>query len=186
MDAGDPRSVRTTLSALALVVGLLVGIVLLPRIFHRRPLRMVGREGPDFSLAVVANGATVGGDGSALSIDRLRGSAVLLEFWATWCEPCQMQAPIVDAVSRRWRDRGVVVVGVNTDTADQGDPREFADSHGLSYPIVHDLAGEAQRLYQIESIPTLVVLSRTGTVIAVRMGITDDREIEGLIRRAVD
>ena len=81
------------------------------------------------------------------------------------------------------------MVGVDTDTAEQGDPREFAMTHGLTYPIVRDLSGETSRSYEIESIPTLVVVSRTGKVVAVRTGITDDAEIERLythLRRRPD
>jgi cytochrome c biogenesis protein CcmG, thiol:disulfide interchange protein DsbE len=186
MDASDPRSVSTTLAALGLVVALLGGLAVLPRVFARRAASIVGRQAPDFSLALVVNGEALGGDGAALRIGELRGRAVLLDFWATWCGPCRVEGPIVDAVSRRWRDRGVVVVGVDTDTPEQGDPKAFVLSHGLSYPIVHDASGEASRLYDIESLPTLVVLSRTGAVVAVRTGVTDDREIERLLGRALD
>jgi cytochrome c biogenesis protein CcmG/thiol:disulfide interchange protein DsbE len=175
-----------TLAVLGLVVALLGGLVVLPRVFARRAGSIVGRQAPDFSLALVANGEALGGDGAALRVGELRGRAVLLDFWATWCGPCRVEGPIVDAVSRRWRDRGVVVVGVDTDTPGQGDPKAFALSHGLSYPIVQDVSGEASRLYEIENLPTLVVLSRTGTVVAVRTGVTDDREIERLLGRALD
>lgn len=109
----------------------------------------------------------------------------LVDFWATWCQPCRAEAPIVDRVSQRWRDRGVVVVGVNTDAPDQGDPREFALAHGLTYPIVHDGAGLASRVYEVDSLPTLVVVSPSGKITAVRTGITDDAELEKLIRQAL-
>lgn len=186
MDGDDPQSVRPTLSALALVLGVLAGVVLLPKVFGGAGSRMVGQQGPDFSLSVVANGATVGGDGRDLSIAGLRGHPVLLDFWATWCGPCRLEAPIVDSAARRWRDKGVIVVGVDTDTLEQGDPRQFAISHGLTYPIVQDATGEATRLYQVESLPTLVVLSPAGKVVAVRIGVTEDHELDGLIRRAID
>jgi thiol-disulfide isomerase/thioredoxin len=180
---GDPRSTQTTLGALGLVLALLAGFALLPRLLSPRV-----REAPDFNLAVVANGAALGGamaDAKTLSLSELRGSAVLLDFWATWCGPCRAEAPIVDQVSRRWRDKGVVVVGVNTDLPDQGDPRAFAMAHGLTYPIVHDTAGQAQRAFAVDSLPTLVVVSRTGKITAVRTGMTDDAELERLIRQAL-
>jgi len=180
---GDPRSTQTTLGALGLVLALLAGFALLPRVFTPRI-----REAPDFNLAVVANGAGLGpalADDKTLSLSELRGSAVLLDFWATWCAPCRAQAPIVDQLSRRWHDKGVVVVGVNTDLPDQGDPRAFAMSHGLTYPIVHDATGEASRAFAVESLPTLVVVSRTGKITAVRTGVTDDAELERLIRQAL-
>ena len=179
----DPRSTQTTLGALGLVLVLLAGFALLPRIFVPRV-----REAPDFTLDVVANAGALGagkGDTKSLNLRDLRGSAVLLDFWATWCEPCRVEAPIVDQVSRRWRDRGVVVVGVNTDTPDQGDPREFTREHGLSYPMVQDPTGEASRAFAVDSLPTLVVVSRAGKITAVRTGLTDDAELERLIRLAL-
>ena len=180
---GDPRSTQTTLGALGLVLALLAGFALLPRVFTQRV-----REAPDFHLEVVANASALGpgnAEGKSLTLSELRGSAVLLDFWATWCGPCRAQAPIVDQVSRRWHDKGVVVVGVNTDLPDQGDPRAFAMAHGLTYPIVHDSTGEASRAFAVDSLPTLVVVSRTGKITAVRTGMTDDAELERLIRQAL-
>jgi thiol-disulfide isomerase/thioredoxin len=181
---GDPRFTQTSLGVLGPVVVLLAGFALVPRIFTPRSPSGVGHDAPDFTLAVVANGAAVG-DKKTLSLSELRGSAVLLDFWATWCAPCRAEAPIVDRVAQRWHDRGVVVVGVNTDTPDQGDPGEYAQAHGLSYPIVHDDEGRASRVFEVESLPTLVVVSPTGKITAVRTGITDDAELERLIRQAL-
>jgi len=189
MDALEARplpSRATHAGALGLLAVLLVGLALLPRVALVHEGSIVGRAGPDFSLTVIANGASLGGDGSAVTVSQFRGRAVLLDFWATWCPPCRVEAPIVDQIARRWSDRGVVVVGVDTDSPDQGDPRAFAQSEGLTYPIVHDVRGEASRLYEVANLPTLVVVSRSGKVIAVRVGITDDVEIERLLRRALD
>jgi thiol-disulfide isomerase/thioredoxin len=173
-------SPRSTLGALALVVALLLGFALLPRVFHHEI-----SQAPDFALEVVANGASLGADHGTLRLSELRGSAVLLDFWATWCAPCRAEAPIVDRVARRWRDKGVVVVGVNEDKPDEGDPRAFAAEEHLSYPIVRDQGGVAMSKFDADSLPTLVVVSRTGKVTAVRAGITEDAELERLIRQAL-
>jgi cytochrome c biogenesis protein CcmG, thiol:disulfide interchange protein DsbE len=185
MGTRDTGSFRDTVGALGLVVLLLAGFALVPRVFARQEGPMVGQAAPDFALPIIANGAALAGEGEPLRLTALRGQAVLLDFWATWCGPCRAEAPIVERVSRRWRDRGVVVLGVDTDAPDQGDPREFVVAHGLSYPIVRDTVGLAQRSYDVDSLPTLVVVSRTGKIVAVRTGITDDGELERLIRQAL-
>jgi peroxiredoxin len=92
---------------------------------------------------------------------------------------------VVDAVFKRWRDRGLVAVGIGMDTAEQGDPAEYAARHGLTYPIAWDAAGEVSRRYEVDSLPTLVVVSRTGKVVAVRVGTTSAEELEPLIRAAL-
>jgi cytochrome c biogenesis protein CcmG, thiol:disulfide interchange protein DsbE len=192
MDASSPKS---TLGVLALVVALLAGFALLPRVFAHEV-----REAPDFTLDVATNGsglvtgagagAATAGPGTAaapssVKLSELRGNAILLDFWATWCQPCRAEAPIVDRVSRRWRDKGVVVVGVNEDKPDEGDPVEFAREAGLTYPILRDPRGTAMHAFGADSLPTLVVVSRTGKVIAERSGITSDAELERLVRQAL-
>jgi cytochrome c biogenesis protein CcmG/thiol:disulfide interchange protein DsbE len=182
---GDPASARSTLGPLALVLGLVAGFAILPRVFRSHGAAGPGRDAPDFTLSVVANAASLAGGKPTLSLSELRGRAVLLDFWATWCEPCRLQAPIVEQIARRWSDRGVVVVGVNTDTPGEGDPRTFASAWGLTYPVVKDEVGLASRAYGVEALPTLVVVSRLGKIIAVRAGVTDDAELERLVRQAL-
>ena len=177
------QSTGSTLGALALVLVLLAGVAGISRLTHA--LRSgPAKDAPDFTLPVVANGAGLEGDPSVVHMKDLRGKTVLLDFWATWCVPCRAEAPVVDRVARRWKDRGVVVVGVNTDLPDQGDPRAFARALDLSYPIARDDAGIAQRAYDIDSLPTLVVVSRAGQIVAVRSGVTDDGELDRLLAMA--
>jgi thiol-disulfide isomerase/thioredoxin len=181
MDVSDPRSAASSFAALGLIAALLGGLAVFPRLSRGRQGGLVGANAPDFSLAVAANDEGLG----EVRMGDLRGRAVLLDFWATWCGPCRAEAPIVEHLSRRWRDQGVLVVGVNTDTPDQGDPVAFARAHGLTYPIVHDAAGEVARRYGVEGLPTLVVVSRTGRIVGVRSGVTDEAQLERLVRQAL-
>jgi cytochrome c biogenesis protein CcmG/thiol:disulfide interchange protein DsbE len=180
------ESPAQTLGALALVVVLVGGFAAVPRVIAWLQ-RGNGQlpEAPDFTLPIVANGAQLPGDQSRVHLGDLRGSVVLLDFWATWCPPCRAEAPIVDRVARRWRDRGVMVVGVNEDRRDEGDPRAFALNEGLSYPIAIDPGGQTMHRYGADGLPTLVIVSRTGKVTAVQTGITEDAELERLIRQAL-
>ena len=179
------RSTETTLGGLGLAIAVCAGFALLPRLFSPAGGPLVGHDAPDFTLPIVANSAAVGLDGTTLTLSDLRGKAVLLDFWATWCGPCRAQIPIVDQVARRWRHRGVVVLGVSTDSIDDGDLRQFAVARGVTYPILQDGVGLASRSYDVENLPTLVVVSPAGKVVAVRTGVTEDAELERIIRRAL-
>jgi len=180
----DESNNRSTLSGLAIVMVVLGVLVVAGRFFHGEAA-IVGHDAPDFSLSLVANGADLGGDGSALDVSKLRGHAVLLDFWATWCRYCRAELPAVDALSKRWRDKGLVVVGVSTDRPEEGDPARYAKAHGMTFPIVSDSQGAASRAYGIESLPTVVVLSSAGKVVAVHTGVADDDELDHLISKAL-
>jgi|HubBroStandDraft_1064217.scaffolds.fasta_scaffold05934_4 peroxiredoxin len=179
------RSTRGGLQSAGLVALLLVGLALLPRLFAGREASRVGRSAPDFRLPIVANGGEFGGDGASLGLSDVRGRAALLVFWATWCMPCRAEAPVINEVSRRWHDRNVVVLGIDTDEPGQGDPREFAVARGLVYPILRDQSAEASHAYDVEALPTLVVISTLGKIVAIRTGVTGDGEIDRLIRQAL-
>lgn len=185
MELSDPRSPAASLGTLGLIAVLLAGLALLPRISRGRDEGLVGRDAPDFPLTFAANGGSLTAGAEGLRLGDLRGKAVVLDFWATWCQPCRAEAPIVERVADRWRGQGVVVVGVNEDTPDQGDPRAFAETHGLTYPIVHDATGTVGRSYQVDGLPTLVIISRAGRVSAVRTGLTDQAELERLVEQAL-
>jgi cytochrome c biogenesis protein CcmG/thiol:disulfide interchange protein DsbE len=185
MDAGPSGSFRSAIGAIGVVLAVFATLAGLPRLFGTRGSTLVGREAPDFNLKVVASGGALEQKSTLLALHELRGRAVVLDFWATWCGPCRAQAPIVDGIARRWSDHGVTVVGVDTDAPDQGDPGQFAVRHGLSYPIVHDVSGETSRAYGVEALPTLVVVSADGRIVAVRTGVTEDSELDRLVREAL-
>ncbi len=163
---------------LLLALSLFFGFAILPRLFASQDAALVGKAAPTFSLPVVINGKA---DARTLSLSELHGNAVVLDFWATWCGPCRLEAPVVNKVAQRFHDKGLVVVGVDTGEPD-GQARPWALSQGLSYPIVYDVNNETAERYGVMNMPTLVVISRTGKVTAVREGLTNDSELESLVR----
>src|SRR4029079_10541066 len=88
----------------------LFGLAILPRLAPSGG-GMIGKDAPDVTLPVVANGDP----GARMQLAGLRGHAVVLDFWATWCGPCALQAPILDRIARRHQKKGLVVLGVNVD-----------------------------------------------------------------------
>jgi cytochrome c biogenesis protein CcmG/thiol:disulfide interchange protein DsbE len=159
-------------------LSVLFGFAILPRLFPANTL--VGKPAPDFALDVVASGAA----GDRIHLEELRGNTVILDFWATWCEPCERIAPILDRVSRKHQGKGLVVVGVNT--SDQpGLAPAFAKKKGLSYPIVYDDGDQVAQRYGVTNLPTLVVINAQGNVVAIRVAPEDESTIEGLVTQAM-
>ncbi len=171
-----------------LIVALLLGFAWLPRLFASADPTTTGRAAPDFKVPLVANAEVLSHPPNlapqTLSMADLKGKAVLLDFWATWCGPCRAEAPIVDRVARRYRDRGLVVVGVNT-SDEAGNAAPWAKAHGISYPIAFDQGDNVARVFGVENLPTLVVIGKNGKIVATRMGMTDGAELERLVNQAL-
>lgn len=168
------------------VVALAAAFALVPRLTRGCERDAIDQDAPNFSARIVANASYLGAETTApstkLELESLRGRPVVLDFWATWCGPCQAESPIVNAIAQRYKDRGLAVVGVNTSDED-GLAAHFAKKKGLSFPMVYDESNAIARAYNVSSLPTLVVISKTGKIVAVRHGVTSDSELDELVRR---
>jgi cytochrome c biogenesis protein CcmG, thiol:disulfide interchange protein DsbE len=168
---------KTLYPAIALLIALsaLFGLVVMPRLAPNGG-RMVDKPAPDFALPIAANGD----DGARMKLSELRDKVVVLDFWASWCGPCAMQAPILDRVARRYKD-DVVVLGINV-----GEPmkliKTYAQHKGLSYPILADLEGEAQDAYGATSLPTIVLIDKKGNITSFTQGVVREGQLEKAIR----
>jgi cytochrome c biogenesis protein CcmG/thiol:disulfide interchange protein DsbE len=177
--AQDDRTSGLTIATV--VLALVAGFILLPRLFPGKGSELEGRDAPDLSFPVVANAPATGAD---MSLSGLKGHAVLLDFWATWCGPCRKEVPIVDRIAQRYSDQGLAVIGVNT--SDQpGNAAPFAKSHHLSFPIAYDEGQRAASAFEVDTLPTLVVISKTGKILAVRIGETSESDLDAVVKRAL-
>lgn len=167
---------RRSFSAATLVLGLAVlgGFTLLPRL--ARPFNaLVGKPAPDFTLASI----DPDGAGDRVTLSSLKGKAVILAFWASWCGPCRAEAPSLDRLSKRLADQNVVVLGVNTSDT-KANAMQFARSAALSYPLVFDADSEVSGSYGVSSLPTIVIVDKDGKIAAVRSGLSDEGSLEEL------
>lgn len=169
------------------VVGMVVGFAWLPRVLGSGGSGE-GAGAPAFKVSLVANASSLATPENptpkSVSLADLKGKAVLLDFWATWCAPCQAELPIVDGVSKRYKDRGLVVIGVNT-SDEEGLAAPFVQRRGYSYPIAFDDGNAAAKVYGADALPTLVVISKTGKIVAFRQGVTDAAELNRLVEQAL-
>jgi peroxiredoxin len=104
-------------------------------------------------------------DGKTYRLKELRGQVVQVVFWATWCVPCVEEIPRMREVYDKYRDRGLLVLGVvvPTDQTKAG-VREFAGKHKMDYPIVWDGADAIVNRYRVDAIPQIFLVGRDGVI----------------------
>ncbi|MEP6492156.1 MAG: TlpA disulfide reductase family protein [bacterium] len=104
-------------------------------------------------------------DGNRVSLAELRGKVVVLNEWATWCEPCRGELPQLEALHQRFASRGLVLVGVSVDGAGMGaDVRDFTREHGLHYPIWLDPEKQFALHFLTMGVPETFVIDRDGVI----------------------
>src|SRR6185295_11656226 len=156
--------------AIAVLLGLsgLFGLAILPRL-SPGDRGMVGKPAPAFSLPVAANGQP----GAQMSTSDLKGRPVVLDFWASWCGPCAVEAPVLDRLARRYESKGLVVLGVNV-----SDPpnviKQYATQKGLSYPMLVESGSTVSESYGVKNLPSLIILDKEGKVMAYLVGVVDE------------
>ena len=168
------KSLYPAIAAL-IALSALFGLVVMPRLAPAGG-KLVDNPAPDFALPVVANGEA----NARIKLSDLQDKVVILDFWATWCGPCAMQAPILDRVARRYEDE-VIVLGINVGEQ-PALAKKYAQAKGLSYPILADTRGEAQALYGANTLPTLVMIDREGNIDTFVQGVIREAALERAVR----
>jgi cytochrome c biogenesis protein CcmG/thiol:disulfide interchange protein DsbE len=150
---------RRSLVASAVLLPAVAVLALLAFGFGREPRYiespMLGRPAPPFSLALF--------DGRTLRLEDLRGQVVFLNFWASWCPPCRVEAPALEAAWQRTRDHGVVFVGVSTQDEDER-ARAFLDEFGITYPNGRDAGGRIAIDYGVWGLPEAFLIGPDGRI----------------------
>ena len=143
-------------------------------------LRVPPKAAPAFDLAVLEPGSTsspITQDGR-VTLAELRGSPVVLNVWASWCEPCREETPLL--VEASGRTDGIVFLGVNT--KDSGDAaRDFLRESEVTYPVVSDVKEATADRYGARLIPTTYFINARGEIVdEFTGGLTSERLEEGL------
>ena len=108
---------------------------------------------------------TLGGAKRQKTLADYKGKVVLLNVWATWCEPCRVEMPSIEKLYHEFGPQGLVVVGVSVDDPGSEDRiRDFVKEYGLTFEILHDPAQQTKTNYQVTGFPETFVIGREGTI----------------------
>jgi cytochrome c biogenesis protein CcmG/thiol:disulfide interchange protein DsbE len=184
-DPGEPRrparrTPRVLVAAAILVPVLAFSLLLASGLGsdpEERPSELEGEPAPAFSLPVLGGGGTV-------DLESLRGQVVVLNFWASWCRPCREEHPALLATWERYRDRGVVVVGVGFQDTEQG-ALEYAEELGGDWPLVADPGSRTAIDYGVFGVPETFVIAPDGTIVGKTVGAVTYEWLEDHIEHAL-
>jgi cytochrome c biogenesis protein CcmG, thiol:disulfide interchange protein DsbE len=125
-------------------------------------------------------------DGGTIRLSDYRGKAVVLNFWASWCEPCKKEAPLLQETWERYRDDGLVVLGIDAQDF-KSDAREFVERYGLTYPIAYDGNGASLGRFGNTGFPETWFMGRDGRLVGEHIiGEFDREQLEENVRAALE
>lgn len=134
--------------------GAYLGLRLSPDIF---PVE-AGSHAPEFKALDVNTRDSV-------SLAQYRGQVVLVNVWATWCEPCRVELPSLERLQKQLGPEGLTILAVSIDEADDATVKKFAADYGLTFRILHDRSRQIERIYQTTGYPESFVLNRDGQIV---------------------
>jgi thiol-disulfide isomerase/thioredoxin len=135
----------------------------------------VGDAAPDFNLTSL--------DGNQVSLASLKGKVVLLDFGATWCRPCKAAMPTIQKLHEAYKDKGVVILGVNTWEKNADAAKDYMARNKFTYGRLLN-GDDLAKAYGVTGIPTLVIIGKDGKVAMADMGLSDDTGAS--LRKVID
>ena len=137
-----------------------------------------GAAAPAFALPNAA--------GQTVALDKLRGSVVYVDFWASWCGPCKRSFPWMNEMTRKYGSQGFTIVAINVDKKRE-DAEKFLRLAPAEFTVVYDPDGTAPAAWQVKAMPSSYLVDAAGRIVFVETGFKDERkgEVEERIRTAL-
>jgi peroxiredoxin len=124
--------------------------------------------------------------GTPVSLAEYRGKVVLLNFWATWCGPCEVEIPGFSEVEQKYKDRDFAVLGVSFDDDGWKSVRPYIASHKINYRIMIGTEKMSQLYGGVDSLPTSFIVDRQGRIAAQHVGLVDKSDYQNEILKLLD
>jgi len=160
----QPPAARPRRWGVILVWGLLLGLLAILGLglirTQQGPVN-VGATVPDFTLTTF--------DGQTIDIQDLRGKVVVINFWASWCKPCEQEAAELEQAYNRYRDEEVVFLGVDYVDTDR-EAMAYLEKFGITYPNGPDLGTRISQAFRIRGVPETYLVAADGRLAAIKIG----------------
>lgn len=161
-------------AAVRLSLGLTLSLLVAPGCGSSGPKGSIGSPAAEFSLTAL--------DGSAVRLEDYAGRIVILDFWATWCRPCQLEIPHFTALEAEYGPRGLAVIGVSVNDREDN-VRVFAERMQINYPMALGNDALVQAYGGFNAIPTTFVIGPDGKIAARYTGYQDKQVFTGVIEK---
>jgi cytochrome c biogenesis protein CcmG/thiol:disulfide interchange protein DsbE len=145
------------------------------------PAPEIGHPAPDFTLNDL--------DGNAVRLSDFRGKVIFLNFWAVGCPPCRFEMPVMEEVYQEYRDKDVVIIGVDLDgpvSIVRDYVRDYVEVNGYSWTFVIDGTGEVAFDYMVSGIPASFFIDKDGVIRALQVGAMSRFTMEAKLAEAMD
>jgi cytochrome c biogenesis protein CcmG/thiol:disulfide interchange protein DsbE len=119
-------------------------------------------------------------DGGTLASSQVRRDPVYLNFFASWCPPCNAEAPWIETLQRRYANQGLRVVGVDVEE-NAATAKRFSDKYHLTFPVLVD-SGDLANIYRVNGLPVHVFIKRDGTISRIVVGEMSDAQIAAAVK----
>ncbi len=137
-----------------------------------------GGPAPAFTLAALT--------GQTAALSQYKGQVVMVNFWATWCGPCQQEMPLLDQMYKKYKMAGFTLIGVSVDK-DPAPVKDLMARKPVSFPVLLDPANQVSKAYHVDEMPSSVIIDRKGEIRYIHRGYKpgDENEYQDRIRQLI-
>ena len=137
-----------------------------------------GGPAPAFTLAALT--------GQQSTLSQYKGQVVMVNFWATWCGPCQQEMPLLDQMYKKFKPAGFTLIGVNVDK-EAAPVKDLMARKPVSFPVLLDPANQVSKAYHVDEMPSSVIIDRKGEIRYIHRGYKpgDENEYQDRIRQLI-
>jgi cytochrome c biogenesis protein CcmG/thiol:disulfide interchange protein DsbE len=174
--AEEKRGFRFSLGSIVLLTGIVVSAIVVGLALARQgTTQPTSGPAPDFTVTTF--------DGETIRLSDLRGQVVVINFWASWCGPCRDEAPALERLWQRYRDQGVVILGI-TYADNERDSRAFIDEFSMTYPNAADIGTFiSKEQYHIVGVPESFVIDQSGNVAEFIFSVVNEDRLSATLDR---